>query len=333
MHFINDDGYSIRIQYLNDFLNHYYSYGIVNCDLLHYRLYKTNVYHCYNNECDFIIKIYFNEYRSLHELCGQVELLNILYFKGAKVAKPIADLNGHFVQTSIWKHQIIYVVLYTYAAGRVQYHMTSQQVITVGRELAWIHNITVNLQLLHLRNKVDVENMLVIPMQLISSVGSKTSSEYSFLLKLSEDTICDIDKLDCKSFSYGIVHRDFLPHNFHFDAHQNITIFDFDLAGEGFLIYDIIGIYAHYILMIHYDLITKDDATAAIKLFIDNYTQVRAVSKEEMRAIRYFGIGFWIYYISLELQSLGGGPAAEYLQNQILIIKCWLKYFDDIYVD
>lgn len=278
----------------------------------------------------YIFKIYRNKHRNFEEISGEVELLNELHANAAKVAYPVAAIDGSQIQSFNAAEGTRYGVLFSYAIGEVVHDFEPEQLKTLGREMAAIHNITANLTLKNARRTYNNDTMLLEPIKLIKPAFESIELEYNYLKQTSEEIAKKIDQLDLLKFSYGYCHYDFLPKNFHFEG-NNITFFDFDFAGKGYLINDIASFYIHYFLEVYYGKITQEEADKSFAVFVASYREVRPLSDEELVAIPYFGYAFWIFYMGFHYENFDDwsniffGP--KFLKDRTTLIKKWVDWY------
>jgi Ser/Thr protein kinase RdoA (MazF antagonist) len=130
---------------------------------------------------------------------------------------------------------------------------------------------------------------------------------------------------DTAAFSYGYCQYDFLPKNFHFDAQNQLTFFDFDFAGKGFLANDIMVYWAHHALNGYLGRCSSAVASHSFATFLSAYQQVRPVSDEEVQAIPYLNIGWWIFYLGFQYENFDDWSnmffTERYLKERTALIK------------
>lgn len=278
----------------------------------------------------YIFKIYRNNHRKYEEICAEVELLNELNAKGAKVAYPICAFDGSQIQSFNAAEGTRYGILFSYAMGEVVHELKPEQLKTLGREMAAIHNITANLALENPRRAYNSDTMLFEPIKLVKPAFESLEDEYNYLKESSEKIAHKIDKLDLVQFSFGYCHYDFLPKNFHFNGNE-VTFFDFDFAGKGYLINDIASFYIHYFLEVYYGKITQEEADKAFAGFVASYREIRTLSDQELAAIPYFGFAFWIFYMGFHYENFDDwsniffGP--KFLKDRTALIKKWVDWY------
>lgn len=304
------------------------SYGLsdTTCRLLIRNVSDTYVI---ENETErYIFKIYRDAHRKLEEIKGEVELLIILFEKGAKVSRPIPDINDEILQVFHAAEGIRYGVLFSWAQGNVVYAMNDRQIETVGREMAVIHNITSAIELGHYRKEYSINTMVIDPIRGIKPAFAGLGEEYNYLKDTAANVVAQYNKFS-SNFSFGYCHYDFLPKNFHFTEAGEITFFDFDFAGKGLLANDVTSFFIHYFMEVAYGKITEQQGRDAFKTFIANYRKVRPLSDEEINAIPYLGFGFWVFYLGFQYENFDDwsnlffGP--KFLRDRVALIKKWME--------
>ncbi|MDB5148966.1 MAG: hypothetical protein JWQ57_2986 [Mucilaginibacter sp.] len=276
----------------------------------------------------YIFKIYRDAHRKLEEIKGEVELLTILFEKGAKVSMPMPDKSGEMLQAFNAAEGTRYGVLFSWAQGSVVNAMTDEQLETVGREMAVIHNITSSIELSHHRKEYSINTTIIDPIKIIEPAFAGLEEEYAYLKDTAVDVITLYNQFST-DFSYGYCHYDFFPKNFHFTAVGEITFFDFDFAGKGLLAYDITSFFIHYFMEVTYGKITEQRGRDAFKIFVAAYRKVRPLSNEEINVIPYLGFGFWVFYLGFQYENFDDwsnlffGP--KFLRDRVALIKKWME--------
>lgn len=317
---------------LNDSISKRYGLRNTACRLLIRNVSDTYVIESPTDK--FIFKIYRDAHRKLDEIKGEVELLTLLAEKGAKVSYPIPDLSGNKIQSFSAAEGIRNGVLFSYAKGDVSVNPTDQQLSVIGREMAEIHNITANITLNNSRLIINSETTITSPLSIIKPAFEELQDEYEYLKITGEEVVTKLNGLNYKNFSHGYCHYDFLPKNFHFDEQNNITFFDFDFAGKGLLVNDIMTFYVHYFLDVTYGRLSRDKAERAFSIFLESYRQIRPLHNDELKAIPYLGFGFWTFYLGFQYENFDDwsnfffGP--KFLRDRTALIKKWMNWFGEV---
>jgi Ser/Thr protein kinase RdoA (MazF antagonist) len=303
------------------------SYGLshTTCRLLIRNV--SDTYIIENAAEKYIFKIYRDAHRKLEEIKGEVELLTILFQRGAKVSRPISDKSGEMLQVFNAAEGTRYGVLFAWAQGNVVYTMNDRQIETVGREMAVIHNITSAIELSYHRHTYSIETVIVNPLKILEPAFADLEDDHTYLKQTAAEVMERYNQFD-EGFSYGYCHFDFLPKNFHFDDAGDITFFDFDFVGKGLMAYDVTSFFIHYFLEFTYGKITEQEARDAFRTFVNSYRKVRPLSNEEIAAIPYLGFGFWVFYFGFQYENfddwsnLFWGP--KFMKDRVALIKKWM---------
>jgi Ser/Thr protein kinase RdoA (MazF antagonist) len=314
---------------LNHFLAARYGFENTCCRLLIHNV--SDTYLLEDGSGKYIFKIYRNAHRKLDEIKGEAELLNILADRGAKVSHPLKDLKGDVIQSFNAAEGTRYGILFTYAIGKVVLDMNAEQLAILGREMAALHNITANIQLSHKRITFNADTTIAGPVRTVKNAFDELPDEYAWLNEMANVVIEKLGKFDYANFSYGYCHYDFLPKNFHFDAGNNITFFDFDFVGKGYLANDITTLYIHYFMEASSGKITREAADASFAVFVEQYRKVRPLHDDELKAIPYLGFAFWVFYLGFQYENFDDWSSMffgnRFLKDRVALMKRWMEWF------
>lgn len=314
---------------LNTHLQQRYGLSNTTCRLLIRNV--SDTYLLENTDGKYIFKIYRDAHRKLTEIQGEVEWINILKDNGAKVAYPLKDIDGSLLQTFNAAEGTRYGVLFTYAQGKVIHDLTEENLQTIGREMALIHNISAVTTLSHPRKEYTADTMLTSPLKTIAPAFKHFPDEYNYLLQAGTRVADAINSFDTTKFSYGYCHYDFLPKNFHFDNGGGITFFDFDFCGKGLLANDLASFYVHFFLETFKGKITQQEADRLFGIFVESYRSVKPLSDEELAAITYLGFSFWIFYLGFQVENFDDWSNIffddYYIKARVALIKKWEAWY------
>lgn len=272
-----------------------YTFGPVQCKFIVRGVGDT--YLVTTADKQFILRIYRPTHRSLVQIRAEVELLTALHAAQVSVSYPLADKDGHYIQSLPAAEGTRHAVLFTYAQGRSHNVLSEVQLGNFGREMARFHNISSQIQLSNDRWIFDLETTLFQPLAAVKDYFGEDPATYEWLLQSAEKVKAFLRQLDTSRFSNGYCHFDFLPKNFHFDAQDNITFFDFDFFGKGWLANDLMTFHQQLLIDAHLGRLTAEQREKTWSLFTDAYRSERALSEEELAAIPYLGLGFWVFYM------------------------------------
>jgi Ser/Thr protein kinase RdoA (MazF antagonist) len=284
----------------------------------------------------YIFRVYRNPHRSLTQIKGEVELLTILKERGAAVSYPIPDRHGNTVQVFNAAEGERYGVLFSFAPGSSVYDMNDRQLRTVGNGVAFIHNITSQVELQHPRKAYDLQSTLVWPLETLKPAFKEYHypEGHAWLAETAEKVIRRMEAFNTQAFSYGYCHYDLLAKNFHFDENENVTFFDFDFAGKGYLANDLMTFLVHFFLLVRDFGWTSERARERFGIFVEGYREVRPVSDEELAAIPCLGFTFWTFFLNFQYENFDDWSnfffGARFLKSRVALIKHWTDLYCDL---
>lgn len=314
---------------LKDALEKAYGLKDLTCSLLIHNV--SDTYLVENQEAKYVFKIYRNAHRKLEEIKAEVELLLHFHLQGAPVSYPIKDLRAEFVQSFNAAEGTRHGVLFSFAYGEVQQDMTDNQLKVVGTQLALLHNLSSMVELSYPRQEYTVDTLLLHPLSAIKPAFKDLETEYAYLEKTVAVVADHIGQMDLAGFSYGYCHYDLLPKNFHFEANDSLTFFDFDFAGKGYLANDLGSLYAHFFLHRLAGKVTKEESERAFAVVVAAYRKVRRLTDAEMAAIPYFGFAWWMFYFKFHHDNFEDwsnffyGP--RFIKERVGLIKQWVAWY------
>ncbi|RZL64491.1 MAG: hypothetical protein EOO93_07120 [Pedobacter sp.] len=291
----------------------------------------SDTYLVENTKERYIFKIYRDSHRKISEIEAEVELLNILRSNGNSVSHPLKDRSGKQIQQFDAIEGTRNGILFSWAEGNVIIDLNEDHLITLARDIAKLHQTTVNLKLENQRQQFNFENTLLAPLRTLKPHFREMADEYEYLNALSKKVIDKFSSFNTSNFSYGYCHYDFFPKNFHFDKDSKITFFDFDFAGEGFLVNDLMSFLNHFFFHQLNNRITKEQAESDFNIFLKAYQEIRMLTDDEILAIPYLGISFHIFFLKFFYDNYDDWSntflTPRYVKHRVELIKKWVALY------
>jgi len=291
----------------------------------------SDTYILENSDQKYIFKIYRDAHRKYYEIEAELELLNILKAAGNSVSYPITDLGGKQIQQFNAIEGIRNGVLFSFAEGKVILDLEHQHLTQLGHDIAKLHQTTSTIKLKNPRPVFNFETTLYEPLRDLKPHFAEMPDEYEYLLQVADRVVKKFDEFDTSKFSYGYCHYDFFPKNFHFAETGKITFFDFDFAGQGYLINDLMTFLNHYFFHQLNNLISKDQAEEDFNVFLKAYQEVRPLTEDELSAIPYLGITFQIFFLKFFYDNYDDWSniflTPRYTRNRVTVIKKWEEMY------
>lgn len=244
----------------------------------------------------YILRVYRSSHRSLTQVAAELELLLDLQAAGVPVSYPLRDDEGALVQVLDAIEGPRYGVLFTYAAGQSVSIPNASQLRNLGREVARFHNISSGYENDGRRWTYDLDTTLFQPLERLEPYFSEYPEGIAWLRRAAEAVRERLERMDTSGFSTGYCHFDLLPKNFHFEG-DAVTLFDFDFLGYGWLVNDMMTFWQHLNVEVYLGRLTQTAADEAYKIFLDGYREYRPLGTEELKAMPYLMLGFWVFYM------------------------------------
>jgi len=291
----------------------------------------SDTYILENQNQKYIFKIYRDAHRKRNEIEAEIELLNILIANGNSVSYPINDVEGKQIQQFNAIEGLRNGILFSFAEGKVILDLEDRHLIQLGHDMAKLHQSTSSIKLNNPRPVFNFETTLFEPLKDLESNFSEMKEEYEYLSNISEKVVQKFKEFDTSTFSYGYCHYDFFPKNFHFDEQGKITFFDFDFAGEGYLINDLMSFLNHYFFHQLNNLISKEQAEKDFDTFLNAYQKVRLLTNDELKAIPYLGVTFHIFFLKFFYDNYDDWSniflTPRYTKHRVGLIKKWEELY------
>lgn len=261
------------------------------------RLLKTGINHTYRIDSGderFIYRIYSLNWRTKEEISEELKLLQLLKQNNIGVAYPIADQSDNLINEINAPEGLRFGVLFSYAEGHKVLNFNTDIHFKIGKIMAQIHQLTENLSLN--RPVYSTEVLLQNSIDQIENFLSPDTEEMQFLVSNSKVLEEKIVNVESHLLRRGIVHMDIWFDNLNISNADEITIFDFDFCGSGWLCLDI----AYYILQLHNT--EKEDAQRAVKeaAFYKGYESVQLINDTEKRLIPFLGVLMYYFYLGIQ---------------------------------
>lgn len=292
------------------------------------RLLKTGINHVYlvtDGEHKSVFRVYSLNWRTEQEISEEIRLLNLLQTNEIPVSYPIADYKHTYIQTLNAPEGDRFGVMFSYAKGEKVFNFSPELHEKTGRIMAGFHRITQNLHLD--RVTYTPEKLLLDSPQHFFGFLPDDSPEVEFIRYAQKHLLAELKKVDETQLRKGVVHLDIWFDNMNISAEKEVTIFDFDFCGNGWLAYDI----AYYILQIHSTETDENDYKLKTESFLKGYESVAPISDEEKRILPMLAECIYLFYLGVQCQRFNNWSNTfineVYLKRFInLRIKRWFDY-------
>lgn len=313
---------------LADHVSKAYSLPPCTCKLLLRGVGDTYLISAPNDK--YILRVYRNTHRTLEHIEAEVELLLALKQGNVSVSYPIHDANGNAVQVFDAAEGKRHAVLFTYAAGEPATRLTDDQIKTLGHEMARLHLISSTLTLKYDRWDFDTRTTLTEPMDRVRPILERIPDELTWWLHATSQARSELDSISDHHPAKGYCHYDLLPKNFHFEGNQ-ITFFDFDFFGHGWLVNDLMTFWTQLCIDVQFNRLTRPDAERSFSVMLDAYRKVRPCTEYEVRSIPALQVAWWCFFMGFHAshdQFMAFAEPAHLKMRTALIRQCVKMSYD-----
>ena len=300
-------------------------YGLSNkteCSI--FRIAMNHLYIVYDSENKYVFRVYTHNWRTKLEIEEELRLLLHLKETGGQVAFPLADKSNQYIQEIEAPEGKRFGVLFSYAKGTKTARFSPQTSFFIGQALAKVHQSTENFELA--RISYNTQNLLDNPILRIKKFFNNSNSEVIFLEKLSAFLALKIQDIDKPKMRYGSVHLDVWFDNLHIDNEKEITFFDFDFCGNGYLCFDI----SYFLFQLLTTNLNEAEYQEKAESFLKGYETVTVIGSEEKRFLPYACLASMVYYISVQCDRFEYWTNIfvneDHLKRMVGNLKRWISY-------
>jgi len=314
---------TISAQYIGLFLQEKYGLSAAT----HCRIFRTGINHSYivtDHDKKFVFRIYSLDWRSELEISEEIRLLNLLKEHNISISYPIIDIHRNYIQKIQAPEGLRFGVLFSYAHGKKIRNISIETTYNMGALMASFHKVTENVQLK--RTDYNAHSLTMLPYQFAKQHFSETNEEMCFVRQAGDVITHEFTHAKTEALRKGLVHLDIWYDNIHINGEAEMTIFDFDFCGNGWLLLDI----AYFIMQLFHTEPDKQVYPSKLEAFFAGYETITQISEEEKRLLPYAGLSIWIFYLGIQSQRFDNWSnfflSENYLKRYIGMAKEWLQY-------
>ncbi|WP_121967519.1 phosphotransferase [Myroides sp. N17-2] len=289
-----------------------------------FRIAMNHLYIIEDGQTKYVFRVYTHNWRTKVEIKEELRLLIHLKQNNKQVAYPIADKEGTQIQEIEAPEGKRFGVLFSYAKGIKTAKFSAQTSFLIGQTLANVHQSSENFKLS--RISYNTQNLLDNSILRTKKFFSKTNSETEFLEKMSAFLKLKMNEIDNQKMRYGSVHLDVWFDNLHIDDEKDVTFFDFDFCGNGYLCLDI----SYYLFQLLATNLNEEEYLLKAESFIEGYQTITKISDEEKKFIPFACLAIMNYYISIQCDRFDYWTNIfvneDHLKRMVGNLKRWIAY-------
>lgn len=263
------------------------------------QLIKAGINHTYfvkDQSHKWIFRVYSLNWRSRLEIDEEIRLLTALRDAQIPVSHPIPDAEGEYIQTLHAPEGERFGVLFSYAEGEKMHSFSVETHFEIGAIMAHLHQVTQNFKLERVTYNAEV--LLVNSTAQFLPFLPADCAETDFIKSTQKYLLDYLANIQVQELRTGAVHLDIWFDNLNVSQTGEITIFDFDFCGNGWLCLDL----AYYVLQVHSVERDKPECLPKVQSFIQGYESVTPLSAEEKRVLPMLGVCLYFFYLGIQSQ-------------------------------
>ncbi len=264
------------------------------CELIKSGINDSYLVRC--NSLKYVLRIYSLDWRSKTEIEEEIYLLLQLKENNIAVSFPIPDKLTNYINILNAPEGERYAVLFSYANGEKLHNYPKETHFQIGKLMARLHQVTINQK--SKRIYYSPEILLVDSLKQLTRFLPLETEEMIFMHTAQVFLLNELNNVNINELRTGIVHLDIWFDNLNITKDNNITIFDFDFCGNGWLCLD----YAYYILQVHNIEKNEIECKSKIESFYNGYESISSISNEEKRLIPILGVSLYFFYLGIQCQ-------------------------------
>lgn len=274
----------------------------------------------------YVLRVYHLNWRSEVEITAELDLLDFLKRNQIAVSFPIKDRYGNYIQRINALEGERFAVLFSFAKGDTIRNPSEKACYHLGLTMAKMHQLTIN-KLIN-RKSYHADTLMTWAYEQAETKFSAQLPTMQYF-KRAVDTIQDqFTNANTSQLRSGAIHLDLWYDNMKMKDETEITLFDFDNCGNGWLFLDIS--YSVKSLFRHEP--DKDAFRKKLESFYQGYESISAVSTEEKRLVPYGGLAIWLHYSGVHAQRFDDFCnvflSEDFLKYWIHAIDTWMEFND-----
>lgn len=291
------------------------------------KLFRAAMNHIYivrDGDTNYVFRVYTYNWRTKADIIEELRLLSYLKQNNNAVSFPIFDNRKELVHEFDAPEGKRYGVLFSYAQGIKTAKFSAESSYFIGQALARIHQSTENFTL----NRItyDAKALLDDSIVRINAFFNTPSEDIKFLELLSDFLRDKFSAVNDSQVRNGAVHLDIWFDNLHIGKPNEITFFDFDFCGNGWLCFDV----SYFLFQLLATNVDEKEYLTKAENFLNGYTNVSELSAEEKALLPYACLSIMIYYIGIQCDRFVYWTNIfvneDHLKRMVGNLKRWVNY-------
>jgi len=291
------------------------------------KLFRTGINHLYlvsDNGNKFVFRIYTLNWRAKSAITEELRLLLYLKQNNIPVSYPVSGHHEELIQEFNAPEGIRYGVLFSFAEGRKMSKFTPLTSYHIGIAMAKMHKATENFAID--RYPYNAKTLLSDSLKRTKAFFTSPNEDIDFAERLTHHLTREYEKVNTANVRHGAVHLDIWFDNMHINGENEVTIFDFDFCGSGWLCHDI----AYFLFQLYNTNQGENEYEPKAESFLEGYETIVKITDEEKRIIPIVGLSVFLFFLSIQCDKYDTWSNIflneDHLKRFIGQLKRWMVY-------
>jgi Ser/Thr protein kinase RdoA (MazF antagonist) len=262
-------------------------------------------------------------WRTREDVATELAFIRTLDEQGVRVATPLPRRDGETISPLAAPEGERLAVLFAAVPGTDNPEITIGQSRAYGRLAARLHEVADAQPQAQSRPEIGPEQLLDESLAAIRETFSAATSDLDYLESLASRVRAELGRMPRTSPEFGLCHGDLHPGNVRFDDAGTPALFDFDLAGNGWRVYDLTVFFWNAFG----ERRPRRWRESRWRAFLGGYQELRPLDAAALEAVPLFLVARQFWLMGVDCRRQGGWPVqwlnAQYLTDMIGPIRSW----------
>ena len=245
----------------------------------------------------YYLRAYRKQWRTIEDICYELDVLNHLKRKGFPAAQPIPHKGGQYFCAVPAPEGQRYLALFTEAIGKeISYeHEPEQMARSYGQAVANMHHALDDFSSPYSRFHLNISHLIDLPLNNIEPFLSHRPGDWAYVQHFAGTLRQQLLLLPASKLEQGFCHGDLQGYHANVDPNGTLTFFDFDCGGQGYRAYDL----AVFLWCCR----LEDAVDLRWDAFLSAYRDARSISDLDVRAVRLFACARYLWHMGVHTQN------------------------------
>lgn len=272
---------------------------------------------------EYYLRVTPHGWRTRDEILAELKFVHALSEHGVSVALPIPRRDGDVVSMLAAPEGERPAVLFAAVAGSPEPDIGLAQSRAYGRLAARLHDAADAMPRAWARPEIGVESLLDGPIEAIRETFGDAAANVGYLEEIASRVRAALERLPRTGPLFGMCHGDLHTGNVRFDAAGSPALFDFDLAGRGWRIYDL----TVFVWNAFGERRPRRWRESRWKAFLRGYQETRPIDAAALEAVPLFLVAREIWLTGADCRGQAGWPVQwltpQYLADAAARVRAW----------